>query len=498
MAEVIIYVPCFDRSAPRHIVNYGALAVVTALRDNGIDAIYLDGAEGSLDTVCGHLETELGNCLYLGISAFTAQVVEGLQIAAFVRSRRPNLPIVWGGIHASLLPEETLQSPLADYVCVGEGDYTAVELYRELASGTPDLRQVHNLVFREAGETVRTDIAPFYDMSQQTHLAWDALALEKYVIHNRFDGNCPSLGIPVARGCPHRCSFCVNVALREFGYTHYRRRRPEHVEADLAYLKDRLGIGFSFIRDEVFFVNTEYSRQIAGVFASQGILWGANLRANYFRPERLTTDFLREMRDAGMLNGAMGIESGSPRVLKELVCKDIAVEQVHHAMEVMAQANIRPFVSFVVGFPTETKAEMQMTLDLAVSIKRTHPRTVVAGIYLLRPYPGAPIYERCLEHGLKVPASLEEWGSLELTRQGGFSLRSMPWLAEHRNLYAKVEYTSASLLDVDEAAGPMLNAFVRLAKLRRAVAFYALPFELWIYRYVRAAVYWLRKRRGNQ
>lgn len=486
MAEAIIFVPCPDRSSPRHVVNYGALAVATALRLHGVKVIYVDGASGRLDQVCQRLEPELRDCVFFGVSSFTAQVGEAVRVSEFVKSIRPELPVLWGGIHASLLPEETVRDPAVDYVCVGEGDYTAVEFFDQLVSGDPDMTRVSNLVYRRGDELVRTPVGRFYDMQEQTRLAWELLDLERYVVLNRFDGNCPSLGIPVARGCPHRCSFCVNVALKEYGYTHYRYRRPEHVEAELAYLKDRLGIGFSFIRDEVFFVNTEYSRRIAEVFHRQGVLWGANLRANYFKPGRLTEEFLREMRGLGMLNGAMGVESGSPRVLAEVVHKDITLEQVHHAMDTMGAAGIRPFVSFVIGFPTETETETRQTIDLAVSLKRRNPATVVAGIYLLRPYPGAPIYDLCLQHGLTGPSSLREWGELELTRQGGFATARMPWLQGRSHLYAVSEYTTTSLLDLERSAGLLLNVFILLARVRRALGFYGLAWELAIQRRVRA------------
>jgi len=493
VAEAIIFVPCFDRSALRYVVNYGALSVATALKNHGVNVVYIDGSEGTVEMVCRHIEAELHDCLFFGVSAFTAQVGEAVHVSEFVKSVRPDIPILWGGIHASLLPEETARDPAVDYVCVGEGDYMVIEFFEQLAFSQPDMQQVHNLVYYEGDSLVQTSVAPFFDMQQQTHLAWDLLDLEKYIIHNRYDGNCPSLGIPVARGCPHRCSFCVNVALKEYGYTKYRYRKPEHVAGDLSYLKERCGIGFSFIRDEVFFVNPEYSREIANVYNNLGILWGANLRANYFTPKRLTKDYLREMRGLGMLNGAMGVESGSSRLLKEVIRKDIDLGQVEHAMQTMKVADIRPFVSFVIGFPTETPKETQQTLDLAVRLKRMNHRTVVAGIYLLRPYPGAPVYDLCIQHGLKEPRSLREWDGVELTRQGGFTLDQMPWLKDRQNLYAISEYTTTSLLDVERAAGFFLNVFILLAKFRRIFRFYALPWELWIFQYIRGMVFFFKR-----
>lgn len=494
MAEVIIFVPCFDRSAPRHIVNFGALAVASSVHDRGIDIKYVDGSSGNLRDVCQNLVPELADCVYFGVSAFTAQVCEALTVCEFVRSVRPDLPIVWGGIHASLLPEETARDPLVDYVCIGEGDYAAVELYEQLSSSQPDVSKVHNLVYEEDGEIVRTDIAPFFDMTGYERWSWELLDLERYVVHNEYDGGgVPSMGIPVGRSCPHRCAFCVNVALKDYGYTTYRRRNPEQVEGELVYLKERLGVGFVFLRDEVSFIDIDFNREIGEVFHRHGVKWGANIRANYFTPRRVTKDYCKEMRELGMLNACVGIESGNPRVLKEVVHKDITLEQIFHAVECLEGGNIRPFFSYIIGFPTETQREAQDTVDLAFKLKKMSPRSVNSGFSLLRPYPGAPIYDLCVEHGFRSPQGLREWGESHLTRQGGFNIDRMPWLAGRGDLYTFCEYAGASMLDIERTSSILRNGYILTAKIRRRLGFYRFPLELWMFRYVRKAVYLTRK-----
>ena len=433
---------------------------------------------------------ELEGCVYFGISAFTAQVCEALTVCEFVRSVRPDLPIVWGGIHASLLPEETARDPLVDYVCVGEGDYAAVELFEALSSRQPDLQRVHNLVYEEDGEIVRTEIAPFFDMTEYDRYAWELLDLERYVVRNEYDGGgVPCLGIPLARSCPHRCSFCVNVALKDYGYTTYRRRTAEQFEGELVYLKDRMNMGFCFIRDEVSFIDVEYNRKIAQAFHRHGVTWGANARANYFTPKRLTEEYCKEMRELGMLNACIGIESGNPRVLKEVVHKDITLDQVYHAVKCLKSADIRPFFSYIIGFPTETEKEAQDTVDLAFRLKKMAPRSVNTAISLLRPYPGAPVFDLCMEHGFRPPQGLREWGESHLTRQGGFDVDRMPWLASRKNLYAFCEYVGTSMLDIEKTSSPLRNAFILMAKARARLGFYRFPFELWMFAYVRKAVY---------
>ena len=483
MAQVILYVPCPDRLSPRRIVNYGALSVATALKNHGVDVVYLDGAGGTLPEMFGQIDLNMHGCIYVGISCFTAVIDEAMVVSEFIKAKYPKVPILWGGIHSSLLPNQTAQS--VDYVCAGEGDYTAVEFFDQL-TGYHDLDKVHNLVWKDGCSPK----APFFDMQKQTHLAWELLDLEKYIVHNRFDGNCPSMGVPVARGCPNHCSFCINVALKDYGYTTYRKRLPQHVENDLVYLK-QFGVRFSFIRDEVFFVDLEYSRQIAQVFHRNGILWGANVRANYF--ERITVDYLKEMKELGMVNGMMGVESGVPRLLKDVVNKGITLEQVEHGMDVMTQAGIRPFVSTMIGFPTETRQETRQTLDYTCKLKQMNPRTVISGISLLRPYPGAPIFNECVKQGLKVPQSLREWGDLELTRQGGLYQQQLPWLKGRENLTVVSEYLTHALMDIEKECGFALNVFIILARLRMWLHCYRLPWELKLYPYIRALLHRMKR-----
>jgi radical SAM superfamily enzyme YgiQ (UPF0313 family) len=182
----------------------------------------------------------------------------------------------------------------------------------------------------------------------------------------------------------------------------------------------------------------------------------------------------------------MGIESGSPRLLKEVIKKGITIEQVWDGMETLTKAGIRPFVSFMVGFPSETPQETKQTIDLALSLKKKYPQTVVSGISVLRPYPGAPIYEPCVRLGLRLPQTLRDWADTRLNRQGGVPL---PWVKPI--LYPTAEYVTTSCLDYTKDI--FLNVFIFLARIRAKLEFFHFPWELKIERRVRALIWKLRK-----
>ncbi|MBF0473301.1 MAG: cobalamin B12-binding domain-containing protein [Nitrospirae bacterium] len=108
------------------------LSIGTALKAAGYKPIIIDGtAEDVRDKIRIHLDE---NTLFVGISAMTgSQITFGLKSAKFVRNINPNIPLVWGGLHPTVLPEETLStSKYADIVCIGEGEITIVELANAL------------------------------------------------------------------------------------------------------------------------------------------------------------------------------------------------------------------------------------------------------------------------------------------------------------------------------------------------------------------------------
>jgi len=144
-------------------------------------------------------QAEYDDALFVGISAQTGvQIKNGLEVATFIRDHYPSIPIVWGGIHPSLLPVETARHPLVDIVCKGEGEDTVVELARALLNGG-NVGNVHGLTFKSTNdEIVNTPARPFIDMDSLGHLPFETLDMKRY---NQ------KVEMFTSRGCPNKCIF---------------------------------------------------------------------------------------------------------------------------------------------------------------------------------------------------------------------------------------------------------------------------------------------------
>jgi anaerobic magnesium-protoporphyrin IX monomethyl ester cyclase len=148
----------------------------------------------------------IGNPVFVGITCMSGQQIHyGLEFARKVRAESPFCPIVWGGVHPTLLPEQTAASKSVDVVVRGEGELVVPELANKLAAGEP-LDNVRGLTFKSKGSIKSTADADLIDLDDiPVELPYDLLNLEKY--NTQQSGR---FHIQTSRGCPHRCGFCYN------------------------------------------------------------------------------------------------------------------------------------------------------------------------------------------------------------------------------------------------------------------------------------------------
>ena len=211
-----------------------------------------------------------------------------------------------------------------------------------------------------------------------------------------------------SKGCPFRCTFCCSVA--NAGRS-WRGKGPEVVMAELDHIMERFSprrIGFM---DPMFFLDKSRVKRIAEEIVLRK--WNVEIysfcRADVF--SKFDDDFLKLIGSAGFREIAFGFESGSQRVLDH-IRKGTTLEQQIATVEKCRQADIVPIISFIIGVPTETAAELEETLDHCDRIKTMHPGAMVNGLFIFVPFPGAPLSDYIAEHhGYRPPSTLEGWQS---------------------------------------------------------------------------------------
>lgn len=393
------------------------------------------------------------NPLFVGISSMTgAQIGHGLGIARFARERS-GVPIVWGGVHPTLLPEQTAAHPFVDIVVRGDGELTALELAETLARGG-GLVEVAGITYEENGRMKSTPDRPPVDLDSMPPLPHDLIDVPSYLRHEN------SIPFYSSRGCPHRCAFCCNFALTG---SSWRARSAALAVEEIDALFERYKFDALMIQDENFLTDPARAEEIAR---------GIDSRFNWYIQSRIDdvrrSDF-RKLHKLGLSEMQIGIESGSPRILK-LIRKGIKVGDVLECNRELAGAGITATYNFLAGIPTETIDDIHASMDLALRLREENPNAEIASFYTYAPYPGAELYELALREGFKPPESLEGWSGISRHHT------ATPWVAERAGIMKTLTITSKfvdgrrfrRLFPKRRAAGLAMSAMSRLYRKRWA------------------------------
>ncbi len=343
--------------------------------------------------------------LCFGVSSMTGpQIFRALDACKKVRNKYPDVPIIWGGIHASLLPQQTLENPFVDIVVIGEGEASLVELVRTLESGG-ELGGIKGIAYREKGKCRVNEERPFIDMNQLPTLDYELVNIDLY--RRKIFGS-DHLTLNTSRGCLNRCGFCYESAINK---RKWRAMEPRVVIEHIRKLVIDYGVrGFNFTDDNLFSnLNHAYSLLEEIVRSDVGIRIG-RLEVRADAVARMNEDFLDLFVRAGVERVAIGVESGNQRIL-DLIDKGLNRDQILEASRKLKHYPITPLYMFMMGLPTETPEEIKDSVDLAQDLMKDNPRAMQSfNIYM--PFPGTRIFQMTVESGYKAPEKLEDWAPL--------------------------------------------------------------------------------------
>jgi radical SAM superfamily enzyme YgiQ (UPF0313 family) len=407
MADVIIVYPktTFAKKDFRPLLPLAPLYISVYLVQKGYEVKILDERVDAdwMEDLKREIRSEKPVCV--GISSMTGpQIAGGLKAARLIKSLDPDIPVVWGGVHPSLLPEQTAAHELVDLVVIGEGEHSFPEVVDTLRTQGP-LETVPGILYKQNGRLRKTAPRDFLDLNELPRLPYQLLDVHRYT-NAPFLVTEKSLPIITSRGCPYRCEYCYTWA---YNRRTWRARRPEKVLSDIQYIVDTYGIHSIYLLDDEFFIDRKRVNDIGKLILDRGLpltYHNANIRVNEVLKYDLQT--LRMLRRAGFVKVFVGVESGSNEVLRR-IRKDITAEDVLQANQKLKEADITPIYSFMGGFPFETKQDVQKTLFLAVKLLDENPASLFYGLSLYSPFPGTPLFDTCSEQGMKPAQALEEW-----------------------------------------------------------------------------------------
>jgi radical SAM superfamily enzyme YgiQ (UPF0313 family) len=348
--------------------------------------------------------------LMVGITCYTGPMIgRALEIAQVVRSVRPNVPIVWGGVHVGLLPEQSLQHPLVDVIVRGEGEQSLLDIANILAKGG-SFYEAAGISFFDGGKYVATPAAPYLDVSTAPEIPYELVDINHYM--PMFAGR-PSLYMESSRGCPYACTYCYNVY---FNDRKWRAQSPERVVERVKYVRDKFGVQDIYFVDDDFFINAKRSRAIIEGLCGIDVTWQVQ-GSDIVNIGKMDVDFLKMLEKSGFRRFTIGIESGSPR-MRKLMKKEGAVDDIVKTFERLAQFDFAIYGSFISNFPGETLDDIKLTLQLIERLHQVNPRFMNSPIYHYTPYPGTPMYDQAVAAGFVPPDNFEGWAHFNFEGHG--------------------------------------------------------------------------------
>lgn len=389
----------------------------------------------------------------VGVTASTAQALDAYSLGDMLRSNRPDILTVIGGVHASALPSEALQH--FDCVVVGEGEIAFTKIVRNFINGKRDSGIVQ-------GKQVE-------DLNTLPPIDYDLLDVEEYLSHG---ANLPLLPDPcmtviTSRGCPSRCPFCHNSGRS----ARVRYLSAERVAEELLELHNRYGVNRFYFADDEFLVNTSRLKDLQKVFdeksISNWISWGCQSRS-----KTLTIPTLELAKSLKCVLVSIGLESGCERTLLYLKNGTTTVADNERALENCAQVGIVAGGNFIYGVFDQTLEEMRESFRWLT--KQKHISFASTGVLI--PYPGTEVWRKSLE--LKLLPENVDYSRLVLTSdvKGTYVLDQVVPL----NAFAKFMTNTARMSRI-YAKMNYLKSWRKftVAMYRRSVFYWAWLFHPW-------------------
>ena len=372
----------------------GILAAI--LEQNGIFVRVKDFSVEPLDYAGLKEFIVLNRISHVGITMMTCQACVAYEIAKFIETEDSSIVIVSGGIHPTILPEESLKNSI-DIVYRDEAESSFVETLPHILKTPFDyerLREIQGITFACGDEVISTgDAERVQDLDSLPLPAYHLFAFpERYVTQFLYKKGY-STNLITSRGCTGHCVFCS----KHYQGVHFQS--AENVVEQFIFLRDKYNISQIFVQDDFFSYDLERVEKICDLLIKNkvDVPWVcSNTRA-----DSISYELFRKMKESGCISVAFGVESGNEMVRKK-IGKNLKTEDIFNAVKLAKRAGLLTSAFYIFGHHCETWEDALDTIEFA---KNLNTDTVTFSVNC--PFPGAPLYKMLIKKGVSLP---EDWG----------------------------------------------------------------------------------------
>ena len=321
----------------------------------------------------------------VGISAKTQNFISASIVAKIAKEINPDIQVIVGGVHPTMNGSKVLDYKNIDFLCLGEGENTIVNLLHSLEKKT-ELSSVNGIVFKNNGKIVNTKPRSYvqdldtldFPLTHAPKVLKDFDKYPKEVFGYIF----------ASRGCPYACTFCES---KSMWTRKVRYRSPENIVSELKLMQS-YGIDRVNFDDDTFGISKKNIKAMNDLMHDElpNMTYTCETVVQLAKDE----DVVKNMKHGGCTGTFVGIESGNNEILKKIKKTQTTDESIQ-AMRNLQKYGIESHAFIMVGFPSETEETFQETLDF---IPKLRPDSVIFSIFT--PYPGSDIYEECKREGI--------------------------------------------------------------------------------------------------
>jgi len=424
----------YGKMRPPSQMHMGLAYIGAVLENSGhrVEIADMD-AEG---VTPGEFEERIKNGRYdiTGFTATTPTFLPALELANRVKKNSPGTIVIFGGMHPTIMPQETITHNAVDIVVKGEGEIT----FKEIAERVRDKRGfagVNGILYKKDGsleETAARDLVKDLDA-----LPFPARHLFKNKAYTYPDALYRETApIITSRGCPGMCTYCNahSIFKRVF-----RMRSAKNIADEIEFLIKNMRVKEIHIWDDNF---TTVKKR---VFELRDEILKRKIRVKFAFPNGIRADFLDKdiidaLKEMGTYSIAVGVESGSQKVLDK-ARKGVKLERVEEAFRLAKKAGLETWAFFMIGLPGEDEETIKETIRFVKKIKPD-----IAKFHILKPYPGTEVYETLRSRGFILTKDYNMFGIHTPPVHRLESLTSSDMVKWQKKAYAKFYLNPATIL----------------------------------------------------
>lgn len=412
-----------------------------------------------------------------GTTCWTGPMIKDVVRVLKIVKENSDVPTVIGGIHPSLLPEQTISHPNIDFLIKGEGEIALYKLLKILKEGG-DFQNVEGLWYKEDGKIKNCPENSPLDLNKLPDLPYDLVNVNTYL--PLYAGR-KSINFESSRGCPFSCRFCYQ---KEFSKNKIRFLSAELIIKRILNLKEKYKcVEDIYFIDDNFFLDLERARNIAEGFINTNLTYQVQ-GVDILTLLRMDDAYLRLLEKSGLRRITIGIETGSER-LRKYLGKRGSVKDVIEVIKKLKEYKFIIYCSFFGGYPEEKMEDVRESIGLILNLMEINPNFRCSPHYLYVPFPGTEMYEElCKNDFFHPPQEFEKWGD--------YSWEENPYmhtLSKKKNIFYKKLYLCTLFADgkFREYEVPRFNKFffsiyTWIAKVRLKKFYFGFMPEMILYK----------------